>query len=399
MGKKLFYLGSYLGLHTDEKYKDGIIEGLFHYAQRTYRLVYIAILLCESFMMAALCLSEGGPFVIPRQRAYLCMYGILIFSTVLFLLIDGLWRVKKWKNDKVYLNMGFGAAFFVAVWSCGITLLDQSGGNGLTVYAYMLIMLAVLTVLKPWQSFLLYGTTFAMLNLLQPYFLPVDGESQIFNNLMNSLFITVIAISASILFNADRIKSCRDKIIIDEQYRELSIINERLKGEVIVDSLTGLYNRRYLDDVIERKIQEEAFQKENCPVACLMLDVDYFKQYNDMYGHQKGDECLVKLSDMIKKCFPLESARTVRYGGEEFLIFIFGCTKEQALAAAENLCRMVEKSRIVRKDMDTQCLTVSIGVNIGIAGGKMGMKEYIHGADEALYQAKRDGRNCVRIQK
>lgn len=385
----------YSGFVPDEKCGKEIEEGLFHYARHTYPFIYMTVIICEFFMLAVLSARNGGPFATQRRSIYVLLYGAYILAAFLFLAADRVWDRKRWKKYNSYLHMGFLFAIITVVWSCGITLMDQLGGNGLTVYSYMLITIAVITVLKPWQSFTVFGGAFAALNLLLPFFPAPDGRNQTFNNLMNSLFITSIAMAVSFAFNRNRIKSCRDRAIIEEQYGQLCAINERLKREVIVDSLTGLYNRRYLADIIDLKLQEMSGRPEKQPVACLMIDVDYFKQYNDTYGHQKGDECLVKLSDIIRNCFPMETARAVRYGGEEFIIFLFGCDREHAGAYAEKLRTTVELSRFVRKDIERGYLTVSIGIYADIPDGSFGMKEYISRADRALYNAKERGRNCV----
>lgn len=388
---------SFLGLVNQGEYEEDIEERLFMFSWQAYHIMHALLCVCSMIILLVLCLEEGGPLATPRRSGYFYLQIMLLVVSILFIAADILWSKKRWTNCKAYVNLGFAYTLFITIWSCGITLLDQLGGNGLVVYTYMLLMAAVLNVLKPWQSIVVFFCPFVLLNIFLPYFPTPTGVDCTYSDFANSLFVMLIAIVISVYFNENRIKQYRTQQVIDNQNHELSKVNEMLRQEIIVDNLTGLYNRRYLADIVHRGFSERIENGGKSPIACIMVDVDFFKQYNDAYGHQRGDDCLKKISEIMRKCFSMESAKIIRYGGEEFLIFIFDCDRELGAIYAEDLRGVVEKSNFARKDIELGKLTVSMGIYVGIPDREVRMREFIRRADLALYEAKRAGRNCVRI--
>jgi len=166
----------------------------------------------------------------------------------------------------------------------------------------------------------------------------------------------------------------------------------RLEKEAITDGLTGLYNHRHFYNRLEFEINRAA--RANSPVSVLILDVDNFKKYNDRYGHPKGDEVLRKCSAALR-----ESVRGVdiaaRYGGEEFAVILAETDKKGAIVVAENIRRAIEGLRFSDEEGDaTHNVTVSIGVSSYPADTKE-VNDLVKKADDALYTAKREGKNRV----
>ncbi|NLL75872.1 MAG: GGDEF domain-containing protein [Clostridiales bacterium] len=392
---------TYLGLCSGGRYGKDVEEQLFYYSKQTYHIIRLIICICEFVFIFMTVRRVEGHFNAETGSGYFILYMGMLAVTVLFIGLDILWELKRWKKYSLYRNLGFVYVMFTVIWTCGITLLDRLDGNGLTVYTYMLLMIATLAVLEPWQSFLTFTGAFVIFSAWLPYFPSPVGGGNIFYHRVNSFFIALISITVSIYFNWYRANNYRHQRVIDEQNKELCKANERLNKEIIVDSLTGLYNRRYLAESFHIRFRDYIDRKERKPLTCLMLDIDYFKQYNDTYGHQQGDECLVEISEIMKKSLPMETARIIRYGGEEFVIFIFNCSEEQAFVYAENLRKTVEKSHFLRRDTTQGYLTVSMGVYTEIPDSTdhSEMRGFICKADEALYEAKRAGRNCVKVYK
>ena len=169
----------------------------------------------------------------------------------------------------------------------------------------------------------------------------------------------------------------------------------RLEKEAITDGLTGLYNHRHFYNRLEFEINRAA--RANSPVSVLILDVDNFKKYNDRYGHPKGDEVLRKCSAALR-----ESVRSVdiaaRYGGGGFAVILAETDKEGAIVVAENIRRAIEGLRFPDEEGDTtHNVTVSIGVSSYPADTKE-MNDLVKLADDALYSAKREGKNRVGAQ-
>ena len=168
-----------------------------------------------------------------------------------------------------------------------------------------------------------------------------------------------------------------------------------LEQESITDPLTGVYNRRYLDRRLEEEINRA--KRYDLPLSILLIDIDHFKQVNDTYGHQVGDSLLIDLSKMI-----LSHIRTsdvaARYGGDELLILAQNATLASATTLGERLRENVEQNQPGFASNPDEKQNFRITVSIGIAGlgpditDAEGLVKY---ADEALYRAKQEGRNCV----
>ena len=171
---------------------------------------------------------------------------------------------------------------------------------------------------------------------------------------------------------------------------ELSAVNSQLMVLTITDPLTGRHNRRYIVDRIDSELK--LVKRTNRPLSIIMLDLDYFKKYNDKYGHIAGDEALRKLGDLFRES-TRESDVVARYGGEEFLIMMPHTDKEGALKAAENLRAAVEGAIFTPGGKKTK-ITVSLGVAAAPSDG-MAFDDLVEAADLAMYAAKEAGRNRV----
>ncbi len=166
------------------------------------------------------------------------------------------------------------------------------------------------------------------------------------------------------------------------------IEKRRLMERAIKDHLTKLYNRFYFEDEGNREL--ERARRYGYPLSLIMLDLDNFKQINDRYGHQKGDEVLIKFADVIRKNIR-RTDMPVRYGGEEFLILLPHTNLEEAAKVAERIRESF--SRVVfREGSEAFRLTVSAGV-ASCEPEDCALENLLHRADKALYQAKREGKN------
>ena len=128
-----------------------------------------------------------------------------------------------------------------------------------------------------------------------------------------------------------------------------------------------------------------------------MIDIDYFKLYNDTYGHQAGDNCLVEISRLLKHYFKRSIDIIVRYGGEEFLVVLPNPDQQQAYNLAGGFRQKVKELNILHPASHHKIVTVSIGVNVIHGNDKMDLDELINGADQALYVSKNKGRNRTAI--
>jgi diguanylate cyclase (GGDEF)-like protein len=170
-------------------------------------------------------------------------------------------------------------------------------------------------------------------------------------------------------------------------------LREKLRLQSIRDALTGLYNRRYLDDILPREINRA--NRNEHPLSILLFDIDHFKDFNDTHGHNAGDFVLQNLAEMMLSIIR-ESDIACRYGGEEFMVILPNTSLEIAQKRAETLRQEISQNTLKFMDKLLGAITVSIGVAAYPQHGEQA-GALIKSADEALYQAKQNGRNRVMV--
>lgn len=178
-----------------------------------------------------------------------------------------------------------------------------------------------------------------------------------------------------------------------EVTRKLDVANAELLRLSTTDSLTGIANRRALDDFLSREWRR-CLRMEK-PLSLVMLDIDYFKLFNDKYGHQAGDDCLKQVAAQIARAAPRASDLAARYGGEEFLLVLGETDADGALWIAERVRQMVADLKVPHYATDSKFVSVSCSVVSVLPDDTRSLEALIHSADAALYQAKRGGRNRV----
>ena len=158
------------------------------------------------------------------------------------------------------------------------------------------------------------------------------------------------------------------------------------------DPLTGAYNRKHFDERISSEISFT--RRHRVPLTLIMIDLDYFKKVNDTYGHQVGDQVLMAVSDTIMDALREEDIFS-RYGGEEFMVLARGINEIGGLALGERLRCMIEEMKITTLDGTSIPVTISLGVGTVPGGVAASSTHLLRMVDDNLYQAKRNGRNCV----
>jgi diguanylate cyclase (GGDEF)-like protein len=174
--------------------------------------------------------------------------------------------------------------------------------------------------------------------------------------------------------------------------RQWKAYDQEILKMASIDPLTQLNNRRVLMDSFKRELALYDRKAEEHALSCMMFDLDFFKKVNDNYGHQVGDEVLVKTASVLMSCIR-EYDIAGRYGGEEFLVVLPRTGGRTAEIVAERCREKIEALDFTLSDGKTLKVTASFGV--ASAAAEASMAEMIHAADEALYRAKENGRNCV----
>ncbi|WP_218568629.1 sensor domain-containing diguanylate cyclase [Pseudomonas sp. 2FG] len=176
----------------------------------------------------------------------------------------------------------------------------------------------------------------------------------------------------------------------------LESLNQRLEKLALEDELTLLANRRRFMAALTDELQRAARYKRS--LALVMMDIDYFKQYNDMYGHAAGDQCLRRVAQVIKNGQKRSGDLGARYGGEEFCLLLPETDAAGAQTVAEQIRQALEASQIVHSGSPLGVVTLSAGVHAFVPAGEAeGAAMLMHCADRALYQAKAKGRNQLSV--
>ena len=179
--------------------------------------------------------------------------------------------------------------------------------------------------------------------------------------------------------------------------KELDEKNRLLSEISITDSLTGLYNRRYFQDILEKKVCSLIRNKH--PFYFAIIDIDFFKEYNDSFGHYKGDLVLEKLGKVFKESFLRSTDYFFRIGGEEFAILFDANDSKEATLVIENFRKKIEDLKIkASKNSLYRYLTVSIGLgNVKELKADTNPSIIYHEVDKLLYKSKNENRNKVTV--
>lgn len=175
---------------------------------------------------------------------------------------------------------------------------------------------------------------------------------------------------------------------------QLIILQKELEALSFKDGLTGVANRRMFDSILETEWAHA--RRNNQPLSVIMLDIDYFKPYNDRYGHLQGDACLKRVAQVLNSAATRARDLFARFGGEEFVLVLPETDEKSAAKIAERCRNLIFKEQIAHEASPAgQILTVSIGVSSITPSHQDDPLRFIEEADRRLYQAKQRGRNCI----
>ena len=201
------------------------------------------------------------------------------------------------------------------------------------------------------------------------------------------LYMTAILAAATVI---GAVSTYNLELALRTNFLETRLLNELAQR----DGLTGLYNRRIFDDYIRRIWRQS--RRDKLSVEIIFVDIDYFKIYNDLYGHQAGDDCLKKVGKTIARAAKRPFDFSARYGGEEFVLVLYGPPQDYARSLPEQLRHDIMDLAIEHEGSNVaNYVTVSIGVAIADSSSGRSLTGAIQAADEALYEAKQAGRNRV----
>ena len=237
-----------------------------------------------------------------------------------------------------------------------------------------------------------YGLPAVLSNALHRSPLPLFTNEESFGEAIaihQSITVTSISGNGSGRYCLIQITDSSTSIRREKMLRSHS---EILKKDATTDSLTSLYNRRFFDEHYKMALGQAIRQKN--PLSIFMIDIDYFKQYNDYYGHPAGDKVLIQVANALKRQIARSSDMLARYGGEEFILILPNMTEENSKSFADKLISAISRLELPHlKSKVDKFISISIGLSTYDPNKHREVSALIDAADTALYKAKQQGRN------
>jgi diguanylate cyclase (GGDEF)-like protein len=339
---------------------------------------------------------------------------VLLLARSLLMSVALAQRLYQSHPRRVYWQLILGAALTGTVWASAYIFAAQQAP--LTMQYVFLLIIVMLTVFALGFSVVVREYYIAyVFTALWPiaWWSLAHYWDQPYNLVLG---LVLLAFCALLLFVCDQTyKSFRNMIsltwerehiaqelgditgFLRDRNRQLRDARRQLTDLANVDELTGLGNRRLVNRVLQEEINRA--RRGGAELSVILLDVDYFKNYNDQYGHPAGDAVLQKLADVMLRASSRAGELVARYGGEEFLLLLPGASAESALRTASRLREMIVHERIPHAaSAVADHITISQGVVTVRPDGEFPPAELIKRADRALYSAKAAGRNAIAVE-
>ncbi|MBN2852982.1 MAG: GGDEF domain-containing protein [Clostridia bacterium] len=318
------------------------------------------------------------------EYSYLILHLLIMMTCIINILL--LVRIRKshmprTEKMKKYESILFLTPTLIMICLAFICALDQQKTGSISVYTVNTIIVCALIYQKPPRNIISFFIPFVV--FVAGLIVFQSDEQLMMTNIINGsiFFISVIIISTFFYYNF--FNSTLRGVLLKEA-------NIKLEESSNVDSLTGLYNRRYLNLIMKRELNYMKRYQETCVI--LLIDIDDFKAVNDTYGHPAGDKVLVELSSILKQAIR-ESDLPIRWGGEEFMLMLFKCEARKITPMVERLLEYIRKYQFTIDHHRKISLSVSIGISQLSGYADDDFNKAYEKADHALYKAKRTGKD------
>lgn len=372
---------------TDEQEK-GYISASAKRILKYEKIFLFVIIGIQLYNIAYALYYTNGTLHTVSSRVYTVLYSILLVVSVVCLFFADCLKKKLPQKAQQALNLQMFYGIFLMLWGACITVYDQRVSDNISVYLIISLTIAMIVKLKPLHSIII----FSLFQILLYCFLPMFKESSkdSYGLHVNMTVMTLMCICISIYkYYSDRRYYLYQQIMLEK--------NSKLNYLANQDSLTGLRNRRFLENEMDSIYKKCEAQK--IPLTFMMLDIDSFKNYNDTFGHPQGDECLRRLSWRLNNTLDSNKEYLIRYGGEEFLYIGEGLDVQTAESRGKYFNTIIRELVIGPSNDESMSITVSIGsytMNWDESVQNMSWEDCINQADTALYRAKKTGKDkCV----
>lgn len=312
--------------------------------------------------------------LILQKNAFIAVVGLvcLILQCVIFVMCNYTKKVKIYSCiSTILMNIALGLFTYFTVIQGIVSL-----------YIIMALLYTIILFNGKKRIISLIIEFFYYLLLISYEATNIQNKTIIYGTTTHSVIIFLNIIYIAISLGISILTILR---LYDKKNQKLNDINNYLSKMSITDTLTGVWNRKHMEECLEKFINDKV-----SPLSIIMFDIDYFKKVNDDYGHIAGDEILKKFVKIIKSTIGSKGIIT-RYGGEEFLVILPNISKEEAYNIAELVRKNVQKNLKIK----TNKITVSGGISEYIS--KQSIYDFIEQADKKLYEAKETGRNKIMI--
>ena len=364
-----------------------------------------AVLLFVDILTSTLKVDDRFSF-----NAYFVMYSVMILLNAAYLLylksIGG-------KSDAFVMRKKPAAIAIVLYitlmmsWGSIVSLMDQRLYGHLMTFMVNMIVCSVIYLLDNRKILIPYFISMLIIAIGLPYF--QNSSDVLIGHYVNlSVFIFISWLTSRILYRS-YCENFTGKILLNEANSllekeieenrkinaKLTSANKQLRELSLMDELTGIPNRRCFREFIESAFQH--YVKEGSTISVIMIDIDFFKQFNDNYGHQDGDKTLIAIATQINSIIKDSGEILVRWGGEEFIYAALNRDEAAIEETAKTIMSKVSDLKIIHNDSPINpFITVSLGSCTVDITEKRDISKAIKFADSALYLAKCSGRNCVK---
>lgn len=338
-------------------------------------------------------LSFGIYQVLPTEQvlSWLSYYSWVGIIVLIAWILSFIKKLNQWFD--YYVGIGSSAA--VAITFILINVLEN-GQDNVLFHAAMMYAIVIIygAVGMRFYTAIIAGWVGGLIGILVSTYLNGDIDWTFLNRTytFSSFLGMTLAYATDRQHRENYLQNCMielNRIELMQQAQQLSLLSPQ-------DALTGLANRRYLDETLDNEWRRAL--RHETPLTIMMVDIDFFKPYNDSLGHLKGDQCLKDIATAISSIAARSGDLVARYGGEEFLLLFPMTNAQQAKIQAERLMNAIKKIAIVHPCSSVSpYVTISVGVATTIPRLNDSISAFVSRADHALYQAKTNGRNQYQI--
>ncbi|MDC5089629.1 GGDEF domain-containing protein [Acinetobacter baumannii] len=338
-------------------------------------------------------LSFGIYQVLPTEQvlSWLSYYSWVGIIVLIAWILSFIKKLNQWFDYYV----GIGSAAAVAITFILINVLEN-GQDNVLFHAAMMYAIVIIygAVGMRFYTAIIAGWVGGLIGILVSTYLNGDIDWTFLNRTytFSSFLGMTLAYATDRQHRENYLQNCMielNRIELMQQAQQLALLSQQ-------DALTGLANRRYLDETLDNEWRRAL--RHETPLTIMMVDIDFFKPYNDSLGHLKGDQCLKDIATAISSIAARSGDLVARYGGEEFLLLFPMTNAQQAKIQAERLMNAIKKIAIVHPCSSVSpYVTISVGVATTIPRLNDSISAFVSRADHALYQAKTNGRNQYQI--